>query len=119
MKVPVLLRVSSTFSVVFSFVGSMADDITNLWSNLSLIDKEKVGVESGDSKVAPTLSKGQFCLIVKIITERSFNREAFKLTMSKVGVLALILFSMKWGFALPNLILKMLFVVSQSWSFGK
>lgn len=62
----------------------MVEDITNLQIHLSLSDKEKYGIEVSDSDVVQTLRKGQHCLIGKCITEWSFNREAFKLTMSKV-----------------------------------
>lgn len=62
----------------------MAEDLTTLWTTLSLIEKEKDGVFVGDTDVAQTLSKRKHCLIWKLITERVLNRQAFKLTMSKV-----------------------------------
>lgn len=38
----------------------------------------------GDIDVAQTLQKGQRCLVGKLITERSFKREAFKQTTTMV-----------------------------------
>lgn len=48
---------------------------------LSLTNKAKDGVCVGNIDVAQTLSKGKHCLIGKLITKRTFNHQAFKLTM--------------------------------------
>lgn len=59
----------------------MAEDLTTLWTMLSLTNKAKDGVCVGNIDVAQTLSKGKHCLIGKLITKRTFNHQAFKLTM--------------------------------------
>ncbi|XP_035543610.1 uncharacterized protein LOC118347690 [Juglans regia] len=62
----------------------MAEDITNLWRSFSLTNTEQDGVVVTNEELHPTLSKGQFGLIGKVVAEQRINREGFKSTMEKV-----------------------------------
>lgn len=62
----------------------MVEDNSKLWTQLSLTEIENTRVEVGDTNVSQTLCKGKHCLVAKIITERSFNHDAFKHIMTKV-----------------------------------
>lgn len=62
----------------------MADDIETMCQHLSLSEKEKNAVKVDFADVEPNIERGERCLILSWLTDRHFNREAFKTTMTRV-----------------------------------
>lgn len=59
--------------------------LEEMYNLLSLFESENKEIEVDEELLAETISKGERCLIVSLLTNRHYNREAFKQTMKKVG----------------------------------
>jgi hypothetical protein len=57
---------------------SMADELATLCGNISLMEREKIGISITEGDVLDAREKGVLCLIDHIWFDKNINREAFK-----------------------------------------
>lgn len=62
----------------------MEDAVKDLCDQLSLMELEREAIQVKLYPLEGLISKGHNCLITKLHTSRTYNREAFKNTMRKV-----------------------------------
>ncbi|XP_042969146.1 uncharacterized protein LOC122301843 [Carya illinoinensis] len=60
------------------------EDLSKLWEGLTLTEDEQAFVKVSDKDLMEAAQRGSFCLLAKVITERIFNKEAFRSTMLQV-----------------------------------
>lgn len=58
----------------------MSDRLNEIWQQFSLSSEEEL-VEIEEPIVEDTVKKGRFSLLVKLLTPKPYNREAFKQAM--------------------------------------
>jgi hypothetical protein len=61
----------------------MADDLSNLWANLSLSEREDEEVEIQAAEVTKIVRRGQFCIVGKLLGERMVSKETIKDTFKR------------------------------------
>lgn len=61
----------------------MADDLTNLWVNFSLMEEEDEEVEIQMEDLSGTVKRGHSCLMGKLIVDRLVSKETIKSTLIK------------------------------------
>jgi hypothetical protein len=61
----------------------MADDLSRLWGNLSLDEGGIIELEIRPWSVEVVVSRGKFCLVGKLLTERYVGKEIIKRTLIK------------------------------------
>jgi hypothetical protein len=66
---------------VFQFTTSMADDLTQMWKNLSLADDECVEWEALAGKCRDMVSRGQTYVIGKLFADHIVSKETIKNTL--------------------------------------
>lgn len=64
--------------------GGMENGVENLCECLMITDLNKEETHVELSLVDEVVSRGKNCLLVKLLSKKYFNREAFKATMKKV-----------------------------------
>lgn len=62
----------------------MDDSVENLCENLKSTELENEEVNIEVNLLEEVISRGKTCLLVKLLTNRYYNRKAFKATMRKV-----------------------------------
>jgi hypothetical protein len=62
----------------------MAEDLEHLCKNISLTDREKIGISISEGEVTEAKTLGDSCLIGKIWSEKAVNKEAFKSVLSSL-----------------------------------
>ncbi|XP_059436809.1 uncharacterized protein LOC132169876 [Corylus avellana] len=62
----------------------MADELEDLCGRISLTDGEKIGIQVEEGEIAAEREAGGKCLIGKVWTEKSINKEAFRSVLSTV-----------------------------------
>ncbi|XP_035547259.1 uncharacterized protein LOC118348856 [Juglans regia] len=62
----------------------MADDLEFLYQHLSLSEKEKGEIHVESSLLESNITRGERCLVMSLLTDRYYNREALKNMMRKV-----------------------------------
>ncbi|XP_042983316.1 uncharacterized protein LOC122312712 [Carya illinoinensis] len=60
------------------------EDLSKLWEGLNLIEVEEQLVKVLDHDILAAAQRGINCLMAKVITERNFNKEAFRSTMPQL-----------------------------------
>jgi hypothetical protein len=60
----------------------VVDDIDQLYSKISLTDREKVGISIIEREVEEVRKKGELCLVGRIWAEEKTKKEAFKSVLS-------------------------------------
>jgi hypothetical protein len=63
------------------FFFSMADELSNLWANLSLAEEEDGELEIQTTEVRGVINRGQLCIIGKLLSERIISKETIKITL--------------------------------------
>lgn len=56
----------------------MAEDLTRMWRNLSLTEAKDLEMEVQQEAMKGTVSRGNFCLVGKLISNRFVSKEAIK-----------------------------------------
>jgi hypothetical protein len=56
----------------------MAEDLTNLWGNLSLVEEEDDELEIADPAMDGLAQRGKLCLVGKLIADRLISKETIK-----------------------------------------
>lgn len=56
-------------------------ELSKLWEGLNLTEVEEELVKVLDQDILVAAQREKNCLMVKVITERNFNKEAFRSTM--------------------------------------
>lgn len=59
----------------------MAEELKQLWSKLSFSEEEDDGIELGSSCTKAARAVGKNCVILKVLSQRSINLEAFRKNM--------------------------------------
>jgi hypothetical protein len=59
----------------------MADDLSNLWANLSFSEVEDRELEIQKTKVKGIINRGQLCIVGKLLLERIVSKETIKATL--------------------------------------
>lgn len=59
----------------------MAEDLTKMWMNLSLAEEESLEMEVHDGEWRDVVSRGQYCVVGKLIAERFVSKETIKTTI--------------------------------------
>jgi hypothetical protein len=59
----------------------MADELSNLWANLSLAEEEDGELEIQMTEVRGVINRGQLCIIGKLLSERIISKETIKDTL--------------------------------------
>lgn len=62
----------------------MADEIEELCGRISLTDGEKECIMITEGEVADLADKGSRCLVGRLVTEKRFNREAFRCLLTRL-----------------------------------
>ena len=56
----------------------MAEELEELWSKLSFTEEEDEGISLGSNSTKAARDRGRFCVILKILSQRSVNVEALR-----------------------------------------
>lgn len=59
----------------------MADDLSNLWANLTLSEGEDGEIEINTSEVQGAIKRGQSCVVGKLVSDRMVSKETIKTTL--------------------------------------
>ncbi|KAG7944593.1 hypothetical protein I3843_15G110000 [Carya illinoinensis] len=62
----------------------MGETLEALWHRLSLLELEKEEVIVDEGLLEETKQRGEHCLLVSLLTEKPYNREAFKQMLKKI-----------------------------------
>ncbi|XP_042950058.1 uncharacterized protein LOC122282169 [Carya illinoinensis] len=62
----------------------MEEALRKKWEGLTLIEQESDTMRIEETVLEPLVEKGNRCLLLQLIAERTVNKQAFKTTMSKV-----------------------------------
>ncbi|GMY34303.1 hypothetical protein FCV25MIE_29545 [Fagus crenata] len=62
----------------------MANDLVEEWRNFSLTENEALGLTIEDDAMGSSKAMGSHALLGKLLTEKYFNKEAFKATMLRL-----------------------------------
>jgi hypothetical protein len=62
----------------------MAEELEHLCKEISLMDREKIGISISEGEVSKAKMLGDSCLVGKIWTEKAVNKEAFKTVLSSL-----------------------------------
>lgn len=66
----------------------MEEAIDDLCGQLKLTELEQEAIHVDAQPLEEVIARGQHCLVTKLLTDRPYNREAFKVTMKKIWRLA-------------------------------
>jgi hypothetical protein len=62
----------------------MAEELTEMWGNFKLLEEENIGVSIDNVELDPLLSRGQACIVGKILADRVVPMEFFKKPLIRV-----------------------------------
>jgi hypothetical protein len=68
----------SLFPLVSLDLNSVEEDLSNLWGKFSLLENETSGVALEVSEIEPMVSKGKYCLIGKLLSNRVVPKDFLK-----------------------------------------
>lgn len=54
-----------------------------MWKNFNLLERVKTATVVGEKSLVETNNRGEQCLIVRLLTSKSYNKEAIKTAMLK------------------------------------
>jgi hypothetical protein len=61
--------------------NSVEEDLSDLWGKFSLLEDETSGVSLEDSEIEPMVSRGKYCLIGKLLSDRVVTKDFLKASM--------------------------------------
>jgi hypothetical protein len=59
----------------------MAEDLSKLWRNFSLLEEESLGVEAVDKGMQEIVSRSRSCMVCKLFSDRIIGKDAIRITL--------------------------------------
>lgn len=53
----------------------MAEDLTKLWGNFTLLEEKCLGIDISEQDIAPVVSRGSSCIVGKLLADRIVGKE--------------------------------------------